>query len=392
MSNKYRLINGNVKAIVPSVDYVDERIKEIKDALGIETNGVHFDVESDIEVLKNEDIRIKPHQVETNSQQKFVSNAQMKSFSDRVTKTQFYKEIDSVRKEEKEYIDTIIKEISHSPEIIRALKLISEALNRVEDKDALSVLLNAYVTYSDLDAHENMKGMHLSENERKALNILVSIIKDGGIDWNGDSLLPIKNIPSSFKANGGNCDTVQGKNAETLYNGVYDWILDDEEIKLLNSSDLYYKLRDEYNYIFLKKSIISIPFGITIDRASELAVSYNNRLHIKSCLSSIISSTLNLVNNICIEGIVFDNCEITIGSNVTFKDCTFTYCTLKFDESREVRLVDSILRVCTVSYDNIMYCIIKNNIVETCSKSLGSKLRALDYIGGNNIIHDNLYV
>lgn len=392
MSNKYRLINGNVKAIVPSVDYVDERIKEIKDALGIETSGVHFDVESDIEILKNEDIHIKPHQVETNSQQKFVSNAQMKSFSDRVTKTQFYKEIDSVRKEEKEYIDTIIKEISHNPEIIRALKLISEALNRVEDKDALSVLLNAYVTYSDLDAHENMKGMHLSENERKALNILVSIIKDGGIDWNGDSLLPIKNIPSSFKANGGNCDTVQGKNAETLYNGAYDWVLDDAEIKLLNSSDLYYKVRDEYNYVFLKKSIISIPFGITIDRASELAVSCNNRLHIKSCLSSIISSTLNLVNNICIEGIVFDNCEITIGSNVTFKDCTFTYCTLKFDESREVRLVDSTLRVCTISYDNIMNCIIKNNIVENCSKPLSSRLGALDYIGGNNIIYDNLYV
>ena len=188
MSNKYRLINGNVKALVPSVDYVDERIKEIKDALGIATNGVHFDAESDIEILKNEDIHIKPHQVETNSQQKFVSNAQMMSFSYRVTKTQLYKEIDSVKKEDKEYIDTLIKQLTHSPEIRRALKLIDDALNRVEDKDALSVLLNAYVTYSDLDAHENMKGMHLSENERKALNILVSIIKDGGIDWNGDSL------------------------------------------------------------------------------------------------------------------------------------------------------------------------------------------------------------
>jgi len=392
MANKYVLINGKSKSIIPSVDYVDERIKEIIDALGLEMNDIHFDKEFEIKILRNEDIEINPYQVKTNTQQHFVSNVQLKSFSDRVTKAQLYEEIDNIKKEDKDYLDGIIKQLTHNPNIINTLKLINEALNDIEDKDTLSVLLNAYVTYSDLDAHENLKGMHLTDNERKALNVLVSIIKDGGIDWNDKSLLVIKNKPSSFIANGGDCDTLQGQNAEYLYNGVYDIVLNDLEEKITNTSDLYYKLKYEYNYVFLKNSIISIPSGITIDRASELAVSYNNRLYIKSCLSSIISSTLILVNNIYIEDIVFNNCEINIGSNIIFKNCTFTYCTLKFNESREVRLTDSTLRICSISYNNIMNCIIINNIVENCNKSSSSKLGALEYIGGNNIIHDNLYI
>ena len=105
-------------------------------------------------------------------------------------------------------IDNIINNKGATDAINKIIKITSE------HKDAIDLFKNL-IDKDELKSHEQ-NGLHITEKDRIALNLLLKFIDKGCADWNASEGEPnyIRNKPESLKANGGNSDTVGGCRAE----------------------------------------------------------------------------------------------------------------------------------------------------------------------------------
>ena len=385
------------------IEQINSRFKRIEDSINNYANGKDVDqiklLEDDIKVseankqvrniIPNNDIRnmVNPEDIVQDSTHRFITDVEKEEIKEKmISKTTLAAVendiVNNLKITINQQIDNIINNKDATDAINKIIKITSE------NKDAIDLFKNL-IDKDELKSHEQ-NGLHITEKDRIALNLLLKFIDKGCADWNASEGEPnyIRNKPESLKANGGNSDTVGGCRAEDLFTkqiakniiGIYNnptkYSANDVNIylneenkdsisKYLNSNCLTY-LREGYYRINefkipINSNISGVGIGTQIDHCG---VSIDN-----NCKVSDIYFSNSLVNIICNESeivdAVFKNCHIWItASRCIIKNCRFINC--------------------PIHTDSINNSIITDNI---CSGSTNQII----YYGGNNIIK-NLYV
>lgn len=418
MSNIYYLNeNNNVEDYdkndpdfqIPSVTYVRELIKKLQDILNLHINSKasHTDLENKIneinfdelikfielpvsnDNLKNIDIK----SINTDANHKFITNTQLSIMKDKVSTLELQSAMMDLRNEFKLTLSQYYTNLLND----------KDALNKIKDIDLLlknnknmSKLLNAISTkVSRLEMNEHIKSyQHLNNNDRKALNLLLSFIKEGCADWNATKDQPnyIRNKPESLPANGGNADTISGYEVKYLLNHQLEDLIigSNDNIKeridfLANGEN---SMQILINYINNKKEGI---YSFCHGKYNSKNIIFNNEL----CGNVILRgagnrNTIFNINEIKTNGyITFENLaitqsDITIESYTTYDNVLFDNCDILVNSANEINIRNCIFYNCSFSFSGSCF---NNMIVNNRFKNSGK----IAYYGGNNIIENNLF-
>ena len=396
MCKTYTVSNGTSESDqIPSIGYINELVKLIETRLmypELEFNGFQS-IKSDTEELPigvKELPDISAKDVKTDSQHKFVNDAVLQTLKERPTKFEVEQSLDVVKEELKKYMDKLYIRIVNTPNVVNKLRDISSILS---DDTIASGLLNTLANKMNLEDFESHKTSyaHMDNNDRKALNILIKCLSNGFADWNADDEAPnaIKNKPDSLPANGGNADTVANHSIEDIINkDDYDLVIGTSLEKYSKDScDIY----AENGFLNNNDIIVGGSSSITLFKRGY----YNFDTFIgvykvpmiykgADCRLSWIHADGDVVlDNVIFNNIGFYKSKIFIKSNCEFRNVKFANCEITLYGSEACTITDCVFEKC----DIVIKDIITNNIIKF-NRFIQTK--PIKYIGGNNIISDNI--
>lgn len=369
MANVYNLNENekNKNYQIASVAYVCAVIKKVLDQLQNKltiTDGLNIDFSDitqevpmptqEIEIDKN----INAKDIITDSKHLFISEAQLDILRSKPSYIDLENTIMDLRNEIRIDISKSYINLLNNENVLSKLKDFSNILN---NDPALNDFLEALASKINIDEfkeHEK-SSLHLNNNDRKALNLLIRFIETGCADWNASVDDPnyIRNKPERLPANGGNADTVGGRSAEDLLNRQLDTkiygtidnysadtvnqlIVTKEEcnnaindIKSIGSGLFSFKTG---NYIFddfgigatQDKYIIIQGAGYnTVFNSNDNTIRFTSNIIVRDLC--ITNSTVYINKKCILNNILFKNCivyitnaELTIISSCIFTDCT----------------------------------------------------------------------
>lgn len=400
MSKVYTVNGGESGANqIPSIEYLNEIIKMIDDRFkcpNVVTDGfpsIKMKIEELPIGIKEQSI-IAAKDIKTDSQHKFINEAILDTMIDKPTKFEMEQSLNDTKSDLIKYMDDIYMRIINTPNIINKLRDISTILNEDEISAGLLNTLAYKLNFEDFKEH-NESSIHMNNNDRKALNVLIKCIISGFADWNAEdgACNAIKNKPESLPANGGNADTVSNHNIRDLINkDDYDVVIGTSFEKYSKDSCDIYAEEGRLNDDVIENAIESIKgSGIILFKRgyynlNHLFLDYSGTRIINGAdcrLSWIHVNEAIFANNSVFKNIAFDKSRIFIKSNCEFKDVKFANCTIVFDSSVGCKITDCAFDKCVFEYEgSIMNNIIKfNRYIQT---------KPIVYIGGNNIISDNI--
>lgn len=398
---------------IPTVEYIDEIVSMIENAFKnhINESCPHSDSSKGFEGFQTisptkvdkmptgeEVTTIKAEDVQEDSSHKFISETQLQIFKDKPSKLDMENAITDLRNEIKSTINASYDRLLNMPNALEQLRDIAYILQEEESLGRLMELISGKVSADELREHAKSV-THLNNNDRKALNLLLSFIKEGCADWTASKDAPnyIRNKPTSLPANGGNADTVRGYQIEKLLTKRSDDLIIgfDLEAYKYSREEVDYMVEldnsntaEVMNMLTAYEGKVAIRRGIYIVKDSMIdwvrGDKCNNDLIITGAMSNtylafdvrvsghitlrdlyFANSTVMILRDVKVENVTFDNCEIVMKDSYcctirgcTFKGCTFTY-----------------LGSC-----------INNFIVE----NRYTKPMSLSYAGGNNMIYGNM--
>ena len=269
-----------------------------------------------------------------------------------------------------------------------------DAINAINSiKDVISNNQESLDLFKDLVSKEEFKdhlndGLHLSSEDRIALNLLLKFIDKGCADWNaveGDANY-IRNKPSSLPANGGNAETLGGycvyrlmtKQSEKYIIGIntaktYGL----NEVNLLLTTKNVNKLEKylvDFTSICIREGDYQ-PQNLNIGAVTLYGVGDGTQI----CNSNV------KISNSKIRDLKFINCNITInGASGSLQNIVFENCVINLLDVNQYIIKNNIFRNCKFTMDKIYNSIIKDNIFDSTM--------ALIYFGGGNIISDNVII
>lgn len=401
--SKVYTVNDGIKASdqLPSIEYINELVKMIEDKFAnTETENCGFPSikikTEELPVGIKEQGTVLAKDIKLDSQHKFVNNALLSAISYKASKFDVDRAIDNTKNDLKSYMDEIYTRIINTPNVINKLRDISVILN--EDKE-LAGLLNALADKLNIeDFNEHIVSTtHMNNNDRKALNVLIKCLTDGFADWNAEdgAINYIKNKPESLPANGGNADTVANHSIKDLINkDDYDIVIGTSTEKYSKDScDIYAKdcVIDPYELEEALESmkgsgIILFKRGYyCLEHAGLNIVCKSHRIFngVDSRLSWIHTDRDTHIDNATFKNIGFDRTKIYINSNCDIKDVRFSNCEIILNKSEGCNITDCIFDNCTFKIEGNMI----NNIIKF---NRFIKTRPIQYIGGNNIISENI--
>ena len=399
MSKIYTVNNGESNTDqIPSIEYINELTKMVEDALvsiNPEFNGF-ASIKTKTEELPvgiKEMPTISASDIVTDSSHKFVNKAVIETMVDKPTKFEVEQSIEEAKKEIEDKIEKIYTRIINTPDVINKLRDINTLLNEEDLVDGVLSIL-AYKTNNDDFNHHTASQNHINNNDRKALNILLKCLISGFANWDakeGD-FNAIKNKPESFLANGGNADTVANHGIRDLINrDDYDIVVGSNlENHTEDSCDFYAKDCD-VDTNKLNKAIECIrKSGMILFKRGYYnldSIELDCKCHIiingaDSRLTWLYLNTTKM-NNVSCNNIAFNKSKINIKSNCEFRNVRFTNCEIILNNSENCKIIDCVFNNCTIKVKGSIMnnIIVFNRLIDTTP---------MTYIGGNNIIKDNL--
>lgn len=397
MSKIYN-INDNY---IPSVEYIKEIVKMIEDSILNVSNDVPFNgfktisTETDDIPIQQSKYSIYANEIITDANHRFINEPLLNTFINKPSKFDIDQNIEDLRCEIDEKINDMYMKIINTPDVINKLRDISNVLN--EDKNVDDVLANISDKASIKQLNDHIdSAIHLNNNDRKALNIIIKLVKDGIIDWNaGDGdINSIKNKPNSLPANGGNADTISNHSIKDLIN-KYD------ESVVIGTISKYYD-KDSCDIFIDKDSNISLEIikyitknnynmHTLLFKSGEYIIkdfdthSYNDIYIIKGISKkvSILDDSNITLDSIDINNLGFYNSNVMIKSNCDIDNIEFKNCmiTLKNSECCNIR---------NCTFNNCKFIIsggIFDNII-SFNRFINSE--HIKFLGGNNIITNNI--
>lgn len=404
MSKIYTVNNGkSEKEQIPSIEYINELTKMIEDSF-IKLGGYFEGFQSiktsceELPITTVEDkSEILARDIKSDSQHRFVTDAVLATIIHKASKFDLDRSIDDVKSDLKSYMDNLYTRIVNTPNVINKLRDISTILNEDEVANGLLNTLSYKLNIEDFNDHKD-SSIHMNNNDRKALNVLIKCLSDGFADWNAvdGASNAIKNKPESLPANGGNADTVSNHGIKDLINkDDYDIVIGTSTEKYSKDCcDVYAKdcLLDKYELNEALESmkgsgIILFKRGYyCLEHAGLNIICTAHRIFtgVDSRLSWIHTDKDTYIDNATFKNIGFNRTKIYIKSNCDMRNVRFANCEIILDKSEDCNITDCVFDSCTIKAEgNIMNNIIKDNrFIHT---------KPITYIGGNNIIKDNIY-
>lgn len=399
MSKVYTINNGKSEAEqIPSIEYINELVKNIEDIIMYpnETNNGLPYIKPNTEELPV-GVKYLPSvsakDIKTDHKHKFVSDDVLDTLADKPTKFEVERSLDDVKLELKSYMDQIYTRIVNTPNVINKLRDISTILNEDKVADGILNTLAYKLNIEDLQEHKNSYA-HINNNDRMALNIINKYLMDGLADWHAKDgeYNCIKNKPESLPANGGNADTVANHGIRDIINkDDYDVVIGSSLEKYSKDScDIYAKDGN-----FDDKTLTSyLKFlengGIVLFKRGSYITDILDSCHgsmifegVDRRLTSVKAGTLVNISDSVIKHITITDSLVYIRSNCELIDVEFKNCKIMFVDSEACNIFNCIFNKCEVKVTgSIMNNIIKyNRFIKT---------KPLVYIGGNNIISENI--
>ena len=408
--NIYGKDSDNSNNMIPSKEYVDRLAVIIVDSILEFINNntpmdnsivdISYDSE-DIDISQNKSVSTVPvDMIDTDSNHQFISSALMNIFKDKPSRLDLDNSINGLRSELLMKIDQYFNNILNTTNALQKIKEVFSFINS-DDKfnDFMSELANK-VSSDDLDDHIK-SSLHLNNNDRKALNLLLSFIETGCADWNATPEDPnyIRNKPESLPANGGNADTLEGHSFNDIVNkqsvdaivGVdsqnypsysVDYLVNNDESDESNFDDIMKKINDSHRGVYNFKTGMyrgeSIELNSAADPYTEIVVAGNG----KNTIFNVKDISLN--GYVTLKDLAINNATIRIGSNCKFDNVTFRNCDIIISGN------NNIIKWCDILSSKFSYvgpCY--NNII--AYNRYDNKLN-LVFTGANNIASNNIEI
>lgn len=382
--------------------YINSRFKMIEDILNMHINNCEphrdnykinlnlqpIEINETIMPIRQENAKIKAEELLTDPNNRLLSDLEIDEFKGKVGKLEMQESIDNASKEIKVLLAKQIDNLLNSKDIMNGIaNLLSLLQNNQDAKDLMDELSNI-ANKNELACHIN-SGYHLTDDDRIALDQLLKFIKTGCADWDATEGEPnyIRNKPDKLLADGGNADTVGGLCAGKLINKQLDYrIFGIKGVDTYNNNQVNIIFGDQYKTDSLETLIKEGTTNALREGKYDiksLNIPEQCTLH-GTHASTICNSKIYLNDGSAIKDLSFYNCEIFItGSNVDILNNEFTSCSI------------SILSTyCSIIKNN--RCVDTNFTIKNMTDSIVTEniliaSNGLKYLGGNNIITNNIY-
>jgi hypothetical protein len=289
-------------------------------------------------------------------------------------------------------VDAAYVNIMNTPNALQKLKDLAILLRDNSDIIGISELAASKVDKKDFEVHKDSV-LHMSSNDRKALNALIKALDIGFADWNAteDDQNFIKNKPTSLPANGGNADTLAGRSADAyLTSRVEDYVIgydpdksditvddDTKDITPIFRGNSYKGLMAIQSGIYYLSDDCTIT-SFTYNTPGSCTISGNNTATVINGQKHIIV----LDKGVILKNLMITDCAVIVKSNVEIEHVLFKNCNVEFASSSK-----SVMKYCTFENSSFKYSgICQNNMVLF---NRGDKSINFKYIGGNCIVDGN---
>lgn len=414
MSKVYYSRGNNIKNLtpktvdeddqIPSVKYVKDSMKslsdELKDKISDFSGTINYPIASLDVIGKNSQDeqegtpysgKVKAEDVITDSSHKFVTQAQLDSFKDKPTMQELNMVFGSISEEIQQRVDAAYVNIMNTPNALQKLKDLAVLIRDNVDLYNIINLCSSKVDKEVFDQHKESP-IHMSSNDRGALNILLKLIREGFADWEAgpDDYNFIKNKPTSFKANGGDADTLAGRDPE-----VYMTSRTEDCVIGYNPDDCDVVVNDDTNDI--SEAITSAPTsGIIYIQSGKYKLESDIKLksEMENTQASYIitgSGTPTIINanqhkvtlgkGSAIRNVLISNAEVEVTYNAELDNVYFLNCNVTFNACAKAKM-----QHCTFENSTFRYMgIIQNSMILF---NRGNNV-LFNYVGGNNVVLGN---
>lgn len=371
---------NNILANKLYVDYIAKQLEELiithinesnaHKALYKQRCGDNIDTKSyDLSSIEI-DGTIKAKDVEEDSTHKFISEYTLDIINSFPSIEEFVHRAEILDEKVIESINTKIDKIINSPYSLNKLKTVAAFLREEPNMEKIVEILSSKLDADDFIDHLSMEG-HLTSLDRHNLKTLNDIIRNGGIDWESDIIL---NKPSTYKAKGGDCDTINGKTIDDISNRQFEDLIIGYDKSNYRPNNGIMDIEE-----FSKYPNISIRSG---KYSMDKLLLKNNTLIGSGKDNCILRVNLSNIYSSSIRDIKFFSSNIRIYDSVELTNCHFSNCSITL-----VQTQCSIIKNCLFDHSDIKYeGLITNNII----KDNIFDDQFVKYLGGNNIISDNL--
>lgn len=422
MANIYsinnELENPNENFQIPSVAYVKNLIKKLED-LVIEMQKIQDPNNKDIESRINYDESVEMEEfplitgmpesidvdsINTDANHKFISDTQLAVIKDKPSYLQLEAIVMDLRNEFKADMDQYFINLLNNKDALQKIRDIAAML---QDSNKFSSIVNSLaskVSKTDFEKHTRSI-FHVTNNDRKALNLLIDFIREGCADWEADEEAPnyIRNKPVSMPADGGNADTIDGFGVESLLNHQIETMIigADGYNYDINTVDTAFET-DENNIAYVTDFISEYitdteenSYGIFkfkpgIYNVDGAAFKGSGAVFEGSGVSTVfIANSLRIDGDIELKNLQINNIDntqsnfISIGSNCTIDNVRFNKCIITLDNSGEINIRNCTFNEC----DFLVSGICHENMINNNRFIFTNEPR---YFGGNNIIANNI--
>lgn len=399
MSKVYTVNNGKSESEqIPSIEYINELVKNIEDMLMYPnevSNGLPY-IKTSTEELP---VGIKEHsevlakEVKTDSQNQFISEHMLTTMADKPTKFEVQQSLDDVKLDLKAYMDGVYTQIVNTPNVINKLRDISTILNEDKVADGLINTLSYKLNMDDFQSHTESY-THLNNTDRMALNIISKYLMDGLADWHAKdgAYNSIKNKPESLPANGGNADTVANHGIRDIINkDDYDVVIGSSLEKYSKDSCDIYAKDGNFDDKTLTSYLDSLKNGgIVLFKRGNYNTDILDSCHCSMIfegmdrrLTSVKASKLVNISDSVIKHMTVVDSLVYIRSNCELIDVEFKNCKIIFVDSEACSIFNCIFNKCEIKVTGSII----NNIIKF---NRFIKTKPIIYIGGNNIISENI--
>ena len=395
MSKIYSINDGDSKIRkIPSIEYINELVKIIEDLIP-DNNGIP-NIKTDIEGISipNQDQTIiLAKNIKTDSEHKFISDGILATMVDKPSKFEVDEIINASKEELNKKIEEVYMRLINTPNVINKLRDISTILNEDKVADGLLNTLAYKLNIDEFEEHSK-SSIHINNNDRKALNILIKCLSGGFADWNAsvDDYNAIKNKPESLPANGGNANTISNHGIKDLINkDDYDIVIGTSGEKYSKDScdiyaenghidqetflSLFTNLDVFYGFVLFKRGIYNIDFINT----------YTSSFNFNGVDRRAVYITANHANihNSVFQNITFKDTKVYIGSSSEINNVSFINCDIIFDNTVGSNIINCSFENCTIVYNGSLI----NNIIKF---NRYIRTKPIVYIGNGNIISENI--
>lgn len=427
MSVLYRLHTGDENSedtILVSKDYVDSQIKALQDALITHEKNCDsaHSVSSDnltlAPTLDNntiEDIYIVPSLPEISGENinqdpnhRLMSDSLINILKNKPSTFELEQAVNDVENRIKAKLNEQYTMLLNTRNAVPKLREIANLLDGDKDLEEYLHALSDKISLEDLENHIG-SNLHLNNNDRKALNLMLAFIKEGAADWEADETKPnhIRNKPESLPANGGNADTVGGLSIDQLGNKKLevltvgeshvskpedvDYLYDYSQFRDLKTGDYDLDLELVFNnerVVANKGGIIGFKRGLYTSSHVDFIGSIDKRCIIRG--SGVYTTVFDFkflhCSQIQIEDLGIEDCtQLIVSTNSIFKNVTFTNCNIVLNNSENCTFLNCEFKSCNFVMNGFCF----NNIV---SLNRFNNSKVPKYIGGNNIIVNNIEI